>query len=141
MGQIYNLHNAVNNTHAYGHGSIYTCQKQRFQQQVKKLSGIHEGPKNYLFGIGATACPVAASFGKTMSTLLSGLFCVITKGYTAWPSAPNLSTWPGRMESFNCAFFSALRMASLSREPAASMAWATMRIPSYAGAAYQESTS
>src|ERR1043166_3240306 len=49
-----------------------------------------------------------------MSTLLSGLFCVITKGYSAWPLAENFSFWPGSTESVSSTFLSASRILSLS---------------------------
>src|SRR5215472_19026854 len=126
MRQVHDLHDAINHGHADGHGGIDACQQQGLQQKVEILRSTHVNGSAYLFGIGATGSPVAASFGKTMSTLLSGLFCVITKGYSAWPLAANFSFCPGSTESFNSAFFSASRIAVLSSDPAFSMACAAM---------------
>src|SRR5260370_37807598 len=101
----------------------------------------HEVCGGYLAGGGGTGSPVAEALGNTMSTLPCGLFWVITKGYSDWPLAPNLRIWPGRMESLSSALRRASRILVLSSVPAVSMALARMRMPSKAGAAYQESTS
>jgi hypothetical protein len=32
MGQVHDFHDAVYNSHAYGHGGVHAGQQQRFQQ-------------------------------------------------------------------------------------------------------------
>src|SRR6185503_1998489 len=58
--QVHDLHDSVNHGHADSHGGIDACQQQGLQQKVEILDSTHVSGSAYLFGIGATASPVAA---------------------------------------------------------------------------------
>src|ERR1019366_3315140 len=133
--EVDDAHDPVDHREAVRHRGIQTRGEEGVDDDVQSL--LH-GPAvgAYPFGIGATGSPVRASFGHTMSTFPSGLFCVTTKGRTAWPVFVNFRTPPGRIESFSSIPASAARMASGFSEPAFWIAAKSARTVSYAVAWY-----
>ena len=80
--------------------------------------------------MGATAGPVASSFGQTRSTLPPGLFWVTTKGRSDWPVLVKYRTWPGTMLLSMRSEASAARIFSGSSEPALEIAVRSARVVS-----------